>query len=181
MSSGMRLRSSIRAPTRYGEGISPDKTATLLQSIRSAREQPNGENGRSPDERNAKIRRRSEPIRPKTVEYNPNLPPAPFPTLDKPVPRGENGTGESSHLRNVNGRESKRARRADISSNGPYLENLLASNNCQNQTYTRNMQVMEHARNNDPNNDPEYMTSENEGEGLGVSSKRLAKLVAAVS
>lgn len=181
MSSGMRLRTSIRAPTRYGEGVSPDKTATLLQSIRSAREQPNGEDGQAPDERNTKIRRRSEPIRPKIVVYNPILPPAPFPTLDKPVPRGENGTGQSSHLRNVNGHESQRARGTDISSNGQYLENHLASNNSQNQTYTRNMQIMAHARNNDANNDSEYMTSDCESEGLGISSKRLAKLVAAVS
>ena len=40
---------------------------------------------------------------------------------------------------------------------------------------------MAHARVNDANNDPEYMTSESESEGLGVSSRRLAKLVAAVS
>lgn len=181
MSSGMRLRTSIRAPTRYGEGVSPDKTATLLQSIRSARKQPNGEDGQASDERNTKIRLRSEPIRPKIAEYNPNLQPAPFPTLDKPVPSGENGTGQSSHLRNFNGHESQRARGTDISSNGQYLENYLASNNARNQIYTRNMQVMAHARVNDANNDPEYMTSESESEGLGVSSRRLAKLVAAVS
>lgn len=181
----MRLRTTIRAPTRYGEGVSPDKTASLLQSIRSAREQPNSEDATVPDKDSTNVQRRPEPIRPKIVEYNPNLPPAPFPTLDKPRPSGVNKTGQSSqpgHLDNVNVNDgSRRAFGQGVSNNGQYLENYLASNNDRNPTYTRNVQIMAHACDNDPNTDLKYMSSDSESGVVGVSSKKVARLVAAVS
>lgn len=88
MSSGMKLRSTIRAPARYGESESETPTAALLQSMRRAREASS--DIKSPDqiEASSPERRPSHRPRPKqhVVEYNPALPPAAFPTLNEPVP-----------------------------------------------------------------------------------------------
>lgn len=195
----MRLRSVIRAPIRYGDfvegigGESEDETASLLQSMRSAREQ-----GRTEDEpaqveayepaqdnNNKKVRQRREPVRPKIVDYDPNLPPAPFPTLSEPRPRGEIVPGHNIQpvqLNNANTNVgSQHASIQDIIDSGQHFENYLASNNDQNVTYTTNMQIMAHAGDGDLHSDSGYDPSDSDGEYGPSVLKRVRKLLAEVS
>lgn len=182
----MRLRSTIRAPVRYGEGESPDETASVLQSMRSARSQASTEDEPAEGNNNDRnVRRRREQVRPRIMEYDPNLPPAPFPTLDQPRPRGENVSeknGQPGRLHNVNANGgSPNVATQRITDSGQHFENYLASNNDQNQTYTTNMQIMANACFDvDPNTDSAYATSDSEGEEDGLSSKRLRRLLAKV-
>lgn len=187
MSSGMRLRTSIRPPTRYGEGVSPDNRASLLQSIRSSREQSNDEGTSDIGQRATTSRRRSVTVTicPKIVEYNPNLPPASFPTLNEPQPPSQNGSGQhdqSGHPGNANvDPVSPGGDGRNLLINGRHIENHIASNNLQNSTYAGTMRAMAGEQNIDPDTDSAYMTSDHEADGEGVSSSRLARLVAAVS
>lgn len=183
----MRLRSSIRPPTRYGEGVSPDNAASLLQSIRSAREQKNGEGTPDINQVATTSRRGSVTVTicPKIIQYNPNLPPASFPTLNEPQPSGQNGPGQndqSDHLGNANvDTVSPGGGGRNLLINGQHIENHLASNNLQNPTYAGAMRAIAGEHTIDPDTDSAYMTSDHEAEGEGVSSSRLARLVAAVS
>lgn len=184
----MRLRNTIRPPTRYGEGVSPDSTAELLQSIRSGREQTNGEGAPTLEANTTNIRHRPSPIRPRIVEYNPNLPPASFPTMNEPRPSGQNGGGRNNmpnHLGNANvNTVSQGAIGRDLLINGQHFENHIASNNLQNPTYARNVRAMAGASCINPNTDSAYVSSDTEMEGVegkGISSSGLAGLVAAVS
>lgn len=183
----MRLRTSIRPPTRYGEGVSPDNTASLLQSIRSAREQTNGEGTPDINQGTTTSRRGSVTVTicPKIIQYNPNLPPASFPTLNEPQPWGQNAAGQndqSGHLRNANvDIASQGGDERSLLINGQHIENHIASNNPQNPTYAGTMRAIAGKHTIDPDTDSAYMTSDHEAEGEGVSSIRLARLVAAVS
>lgn len=179
----MRLRTTIRPPTRYGEGVSPDSTAELLQSIRSGREQSTGEGTPVPEQVTTNVRHRPEPLRPRIVEFNPNLPPASFPTLNEPRPSGQHGVGRRLGNANVN-TASQSAIGRDMLVNGQYFENHIASNNLQNPTYARNVRAMAGARGNNPNTDSAYVSSDTEMDGVegeGIFSSGLVGLVAAVS
>lgn len=178
----MRLRTSIRPPSRYGEGVSPDQTASLLQSIRSGREQTNGEEAQNRGQGTTNVRHRAQPIRPRIVEHNPNLPPASFPTLNEPRPSGEDAAGQPNQPGNANvdARLPGESRRS-LLINGQYLENHVASNNPQNPIYARNMRVMAGARGTDSNADSAFMSSDTEVEGEDLASNSLAGLVATVS
>lgn len=178
----MRLRARIRPPTRYGEGVSPENTVSLLQSIRSGREQSNGAEASTPEQSSTNARNRATAIRPRIVEYNPNLPSASFPTMNEPRPSGQNGAGQSNYPgnANVNIRPQGGSGRSMLI-NGQYFENHAASNNLQNPTYARNMRVMAGTRGTDSTTSSAFVSSDTEVEGGDLSSNNLAGLVAAVS
>lgn len=168
--SPMKLRDSIRVPVRYGES----EFDTLdLGSLRPGDGEANDEDW---TEHGGSARSRSRKRhKPNIVPYNPNLPPAAFPTIDRPHPRPapkapepQSGVQGSSHTERA--RDSRTEPRSvtlpircadarDVSSMGPgewervskdRLENHLASNNMDNPTYARNV---EFARNASPNSD----------------------------
>lgn len=77
----MKLRTHIRAPKRYGEEEeTPTPTAALLQSMRQAR----GQAHETHDSRR--------------VEFDPNLPPAAFPTLEQPRSRMKRARGAKNRV-----------------------------------------------------------------------------------
>jgi hypothetical protein len=132
----MRLRESIRPPERFNSELiitpSPKKT----------------------------LREPKKPRTPRFIDYNPNLPPAAFPTLD-PANLSQSRTGEQDrakveqngvakavqrdsssidfHGSNTEDKE-KREKLEDISIDE--LEDLLASNGELNPIYVRNMAIM---------------------------------------
>lgn len=192
MNSGMDLRTTIRAPSRYGEGGSEDPTAALLRSIRSARGQSNGEDEQTIERPTTKARHRKPPVRPKIVDYDPNLPPAPFPTLDQPRPKGSNEAGQISQTKcpkkaKVNHKPEGASTAVGVGrvpTAGQSLENHMASNNGDNPVYARNMEIMAKAGEHDANNDASFMTSDDDRDETSNASNRLpgiAGLVAQVS
>lgn len=188
----MNLRTTIRAPSRYGEGGSEEPTAALLRSIRSARGQSNGEDEETIEQPTTKIRHRKPPVRPRIVDYDPNLPPAPFPTLDQPRPKGSKEAGQNSQTKRP--KKAKLNDKPEGASNavgvgrvpaaGQSLENHMASNSEDNPVYARNMEIMAKASEHDTNNDAAFMTSDDDHDETSNASNRLpgvAGLVAQVS
>lgn len=85
----MKLRSTIRAPSRYGGSESETPTAALLQSMRRAREQSSDVQSLDPTELGSgPSQRRPRKARPceQTDRYHLDQTPAAFPTLDQPMP-----------------------------------------------------------------------------------------------
>lgn len=77
----MKLRSTIRAPARYGESNETETpTSVLLQSMRRTRAQSHSA---SP---NPYGLNENDSIQAHVVEFDPRLPPAAFPTLEQPCP-----------------------------------------------------------------------------------------------
>ncbi|PLB43552.1 hypothetical protein P170DRAFT_480522 [Aspergillus steynii IBT 23096] len=112
----MRLRSSIRPPKRFN---SEDYEAPFSQ---------------------VSLRRPQKDIeRPPIIEFNPNLPPAAFPTLDKPrVPGSNDG--------NIDTPQDDLDSEVDFDDiTFAEIENLKASNGPLNPIYVRNMNLMANA------------------------------------
>ncbi|CDM28660.1 hypothetical protein DTO013E5_908 [Penicillium roqueforti] len=147
--SRMRLRDSIRAPVRYGEDEYEASRVSLRQgcddSIDDSMEL--GETGKPRPQQGRK---------PNTVPFNPNLPPAAFPTLN--IPQPGRGSSVSAHNRgvggsrqNVHASEATSAFRNDRSVPSPPsgneelsmddIDNHLASNNMDNPVYARNVNL----------------------------------------
>jgi hypothetical protein len=141
----MRLRQTIRAPSRYEDecelsaGVSPRR----LPRRRKAAEAAEGE--------------RAIPC----VDYNPNQPPAAFPTLDHPLPAGQTyhsltSTISTSAAPAASDTDSA-TDDADLEADGHHLDafeslyrgippgqldNFIASNGPQNPQYKRNMALL---------------------------------------
>jgi hypothetical protein len=156
--SGMKLRDSIRAPVRFGEDESETPARNFLRpGTEESYDEESMELGESGRARLHKKRKTT------IVQYDPNLPPAMFPSLDR-LNSGPNANSSNPKPR-VNGAEARRASRVQVvprsfhfrhtgrpmeyslgpgeSENVPIdqLENHLASNNMDNSTYARNMQL----------------------------------------
>lgn len=79
--SDMRLRSTIRAPVRYGEAKPEEPAASTSQRMHIIRDlSTSGGDEKLP----ASSRRRKSPVCPRTKPYDPNRPPVPWCT--KPYP-----------------------------------------------------------------------------------------------
>ncbi|KAH8698475.1 hypothetical protein BGW36DRAFT_358011 [Talaromyces proteolyticus] len=109
----MRLRSIIKPPQRYASEIL--MTAAVRRGTHNSNARKN------------------------YVDFNPNLPPAAFPTLDNPRPVGHNRVAEESH-------HSQNTEEGDQKSVGYHdqihpqiVDNFIASNGRQNPQYAENM------------------------------------------
>ncbi|EKV06167.1 hypothetical protein Pdw03_2016 [Penicillium digitatum] len=151
--SGMRLRDSIRAPLRYGEDEYETPSRTTLRPGYDDSFDDSIELGESGRPRPQKRRK------PNTVPFNPNLPPAAFPSLSRPQPSHasptstkNHGIGDSQHkiqtselalpLRNVGSMETV-APSSSVIERVPMdqLDNHVASNNMDNPIYARNVNM----------------------------------------
>ncbi|KAI9038787.1 uncharacterized protein KD926_010243 [Aspergillus affinis] len=112
----MKLRSSIRPPKRFNseEFECPYSEVNLRRTPKSIE-------------------------RPPIIEFNPNLPPAAFPTLDKPRPPGSNDDKID------NGQDSSDEEMEFEDLAFTEIENLKASNGPLNPIYLRNMALMANA------------------------------------
>ncbi|CAG8282430.1 unnamed protein product [Penicillium nalgiovense] len=151
--SGMRLRDSIRAPQRYGEDEYETPSRISLRhgyddSFDDSMEL--GESGRPRPQKRRRIN---------TVPFNPNLPPAAFPSLSRPQPGRDSTTsaqnrGDGDTQQNMQGSQVALDLHGDGSTTaGPlppsgmegvpiyHFENHLASNNMDNPVYARNVNM----------------------------------------
>ncbi|KAJ5091545.1 hypothetical protein NUU61_006415 [Penicillium alfredii] len=148
MSSGMKLRRIIRAPTRYGEEAETP-TLALLQAMRNAREDPM-DGSQEPVELLGKgVRVRRQKPRPPIVPFDPNLPPAAFPSLDRPrLPQDSHALEQNGQDTQQKTQEVSRAQQNsqlvdDLDHVLPdVVDNYLASNTAANPIYARNMAIM---------------------------------------
>ncbi|KAJ5940950.1 hypothetical protein N7516_001118 [Penicillium verrucosum] len=149
--SSMKLRDSIRAPVRYGE----DEYETPSQiSLRHGYDSFDdsielGESGRP---------RPQKRRRPNTVPFNPNLPPAAFPSLSRPQPGRDSTTAQNRAV----GDSQQHMQTSDVAlpprnagsmptvPSPPsgmervpmdQLDNYIASNNMDNPVYARNVNM----------------------------------------
>lgn len=155
----MRLRNSIRVPVRYGEDDPDTPRQTSLRSGKEdALDEDYTETGASGNPRPRKKRRTSH------VQYDPSLPPAAFPTLDRPnssttprtfqpasrshkVPKSLQANSTLLPPRTPPPRRDE-ARKPDSLGSSELgdvpidqLENHLASNTMANPTYGRNVKL----------------------------------------
>jgi hypothetical protein len=79
----MRLRSTIRAPARFGEADSDEQAVTASHSRRCARD-PLSSGDDELEQLPAGSRRRKSPVRPRTKPYDPNRPPVAWKTKRYP-------------------------------------------------------------------------------------------------
>ncbi|CAI7628623.1 unnamed protein product [Penicillium glandicola] len=151
--SGMRLRDSIRAPLRYGEDDFETPSRISLRhgyddSIDDSIEL--GESGRPRPQKRRRLN---------TVPYNPNLPPAAFPSLSRPHPGRDSTTstqncGVGNSQQNLQTSEVALTLRTKeltpTASRSPpgmervpidQLDNHLVSNNMDNPVYVTNMDM----------------------------------------
>ena len=150
--SGMRLRDSIRAPRRYGE----DEYETISRiSLRQGYvdsfddSMELGESGRPRPQKRRRLN---------TVPFNPNLPPAAFPSLSRPQPGHDSTTGrnhaDGDSQQSMQGSQVAPDPNCDGSTTIvplpppgmegvpiDQLENHLASNNMDNPVYARNVNM----------------------------------------
>ncbi|KAJ5561633.1 hypothetical protein N7461_000394 [Penicillium sp. DV-2018c] len=136
--SSMKLRSKIRAPVRYGEDEEERSRRTSLRKSTDDTPDDTSELEVLGKPRSQKRRRTN------TVPFNPNLPPAAFPTLDRPEQKHDS-TSITSSQRPANSHvssppSSTEAPMNDVPLNE--LENHFASNNMDNPVYARNMNNM---------------------------------------
>jgi hypothetical protein len=156
----MRLRQTIRAPSRYEDecelstGVSPRRLPRRRKAAAAEEE-------------------RAMPY----IDYNPNHPPAAFPTLDHPLP-----AGQTVHSLTSTSTSAAAAANADLEADGHHLDafnsffrgippgkldNFIASNGPQNPQYRRNMALL--AREDDDfdlrisDDDDELQPPDNEG------------------
>lgn len=156
--SSMKLRDRIRAPTRYGED--DDKTARR-SSLRPGNESSD-EEWKEPVGSSISRHRKRKRV---SVPYDPTLPPAAFPSLDRPQ-SGSTDQKPASDFNFPDSPEVSRANRArslmvtlplrrSVQSNTDslvsdelehvpinQLDNHLASNNMDNPTYARNVKLV---------------------------------------
>ncbi|KXG49089.1 uncharacterized protein PGRI_029590 [Penicillium griseofulvum] len=161
--SSMKLRDSIRAPVRYGDD--DDETPSRIS-------RRHGQDGFFDDSVELGESGRPRPqkrYRPNTVPFNPNLPPAAFPSLSRPHPGRDSTTsaqnaGVENSQQNIqikdfafdsrNELSSSSLSSSTISSSKPeiegipmdQLENHLASNNMDNPVYARNVKMARKTR-----------------------------------
>ncbi|KAJ5228099.1 hypothetical protein N7489_008807 [Penicillium chrysogenum] len=151
--SGMRLRDSIRAPQRYGEDEYETPSRVSLRHGYDDSFDDSMELGESGRPRPQKRRRLN------TVPFNPNLPPAAFPSLSRPQSGRDSTTsaqnrGDGDSQQNTQGSQVGPELHGDGSTTaGPLppsgmngvpinqFENHLASNNMDNPVYARNVNV----------------------------------------
>ncbi|KAJ5135434.1 uncharacterized protein N7515_004712 [Penicillium bovifimosum] len=159
--SGMRLRNSVRAPARYGEFDEEPRRSSLRNTNDDSFDDSMelDESGRP-----RSLNKRPMPI---TVPFNPNLPPAAFPTLDNPGPnRGSTSSALRPSRQNRAVNESQNDSRAGPRSPGTdegilvdavaptvmneallsQIEDHVASNNMDNPVYARNMNMAQTTR-----------------------------------
>ncbi|KAJ5161607.1 hypothetical protein N7492_006999 [Penicillium capsulatum] len=148
MTGSMKLRSSIKPPMRFGEVESESMTATLLQSMRQARENSSGNSQGLVELATEKVVRQRPPKRkPQSVPFNPNHPPAVFPSFTEPQPRiPETATRANASRQSPNPVEGKDSHfELAIVENAVSLgemENYAASNTPANPIYVENMKTM---------------------------------------
>ncbi|KGO75222.1 hypothetical protein PITC_011280 [Penicillium italicum] len=168
--SGMRLRDSIRAPLRYGEDEYETPSRT---SLRAGYDDPFddsvelGESGRPRPQKRRK---------PNTVPFNPNLPPAAFPSLSRPQPSREpttahnHGVSDSQQntqasevalpLRNIGSTPTVPPSPSGIEQVPiDQLDNHVASNNMNNPVYARNVNMARMTRVDTPPGSEDMATS----------------------
>ncbi|KAJ5950541.1 uncharacterized protein N7479_008954 [Penicillium vulpinum] len=156
--SGMRLRDSIRAPIRYGEDEYETPSRISLRHGYDDSFDDSIELGESGKPRPQKRRRTN------IVPFNPNLPPAAFPSLSRPQPDRRSTASAQTHsvgdsqqgiqVRDFafhpQSEESMSAVLFPLSGTEQVpmgqLENHLASNNMDNPVYARNMNMARKAR-----------------------------------
>ncbi|KAJ5097168.1 hypothetical protein N7456_007889 [Penicillium angulare] len=153
MSGGMRLRSTIRAPVRYGEIKETEMSSAILQAMHETREDATVTTPRSCG-RNAR-----NPVEARIVEFDPTLPPAAFPSLKQPRPlrvneihgilkNGNNDLDPYLTLRRISWSQSRPDSNVNdyggvINSTPPNgIENYVASNTELNPIYVKNMAIM---------------------------------------
>ncbi|KAK4861490.1 hypothetical protein LT330_003525 [Penicillium expansum] len=151
--SGMRLRDSIRAPLRYGEDEDETPSRTSLRpGYDDSLDDPLelGESGRPRPQKRRK---------PNTVPFNPDLPPAAFPSLSRPHPSRASTNSAQNHsvgdnqqnaqtsevvlpLRNVGSMPTVPSPPSGIQRVPmDQLDNYVASNNMDNPMYARNVNM----------------------------------------
>lgn len=164
--SGMKLRDSIRAPVRYGEGEGAE-VPTLRSALRIGLDEVNDDNVELSDSGRSHPQRRRKST---TKPFNPNLPPAAFPTLDRPhanphirrivlkMPqtstRRHSGTEFPPPAAPASApQQTRRVTRDPTSLERIHiddLENHIASNNASNPVFVSNMAMMASAALKDP-------------------------------
>lgn len=152
--SGMKLRDSIRAPVRYGDGEAPE-ILTTRSVLRIGLDDGDDDNVELSDSGRPRPQKTCRSI---TKPFDPNMPPAAFPSLDRPhanpqvrrliikMPQSRHHSG--TDLPPPAAAASQQKRRVTW---GPTtvdkvpmdnLENHVASNNDSNPVYARNMAIM---------------------------------------
>ncbi|KAJ5181839.1 hypothetical protein N7449_011986 [Penicillium cf. viridicatum] len=169
--SGMKLRDSIRAPVRYGEDQYETPSQISLRHGYDDSFDDSIELGESGRPRPQKRRR------PNTVPFNPNMPPAAFPSLSRPQPGRDSTT--SAQNRGV-GDSQQHMQTSDVAlplrNAGPkptvpsppsgiervptdQLDNYIASNNMDNPVYARNVNMARMTRVDAPPGTEDMVTS----------------------
>lgn len=175
--SGMRLRDSIRAPLRYGEDEYETPSRISLRHGYDDSFDDSIELGESGRPRPQKRRR------PNTVPFNPNLPPAAFPSLSRPQPGRDRTTsvqnrGIGDSQQNTPASEvAHPLRNAWSTSTVPsslsgiehvpidQLDNHVASNNMDNPVYARNVNMARMTRVDVPPGSEDIVTSPDSDDG----------------
>ncbi|KAJ5806628.1 uncharacterized protein N7503_004230 [Penicillium pulvis] len=146
---GMNLRTKIRAPMRYGESSEESPTAALLESMRRSRaETTEGiQDSDNPHESHPFQRKLNVEFERKSIiDFDPNLPPAAFPTVEitkatlstkttMAICEYSAGSLSFSQRPNQDDDDVDQATLNDI-------ENHVASNNELNPVYLKNMAIM---------------------------------------
>jgi len=152
--SGMNLRTKIRAPTRYGESSEESPTAALLESMRRSRaetsdktQDPDSPHESHPFQRQVRVEFERKP----TIEYDPSLPPAAFPTVDitkttvstkTAISVCKYSAGKLFFSQRPKGPELKDDDDDVDQATLNDMENHVASNNEMNPVYLKNMAIM---------------------------------------
>lgn len=169
--SGMKLRDTIRAPVRYGE----DEYETPSQiSLRHGYDDSFDDSIELGESGRPRLQKRR---RPNTVPYNPNLPPAAFPSLSRPQPGHDStasaqnrGVGDSQQhmqtsdvalpLRNAGSIPTVPSPQSVIEQVPmDQLDNHIASNNMDNPVYVRNVNMARMTRADAPPGTEDMVTS----------------------
>lgn len=141
----MRLRSVIKPPSRY-----EDETIEGILVKKQQRPQKESEALEEPRETRYSSRR-GRSLQIPYIPFNPNLPPAAFPTLDHPRPANEQNLGTKKQGQDQHQEEEDhgvyvlpRTKRSEDYSHVPLrdFDNFLASNGPQNPVWAANMRLM---------------------------------------
>lgn len=136
MSSRMRLRSTIRAPARFGEAEVDPMDSALYHSIRAAREKAT-KKPKSVQPVVSNKFHRPVPAKPSSVPFDPTLPSVAFPSLgfgQRPV---ESPDATCITDWSVNSKPDDPIASLPLGQ----LDNYVASNNESNPVYVKNMEI----------------------------------------
>lgn len=171
--SGMRLRSTIRAPSRFGEADSDEQAVTASHSRRCARDPlSSGDDELEQLPAGSRSRRRKSPVRPRTKPYDPNRPPVAWKTKRYPGQAEDEGWAKAEPRNTQTAvyqkQDPKPASFEESTSSDEELNQELESSLFPSlpgrnvPTYAALFEAASNVDNYDANQDPAYMTSDSE-------------------